>query len=172
MEFTITKKQNNASGCFVCGVNNHSGLHFDFFETAQGPLLGIGTVRSHHQSYPGRVHGGVICALLDEVIGRAIQVGEPDTWAVTVDLDVKFKRPVPYDEQIYLIGSITRNGRVFEGEGKLVLKDGTLACVGVGKYMKLPIEKIGGPLEENGDFWRCFPKEDDPETVHIEIKKR
>jgi acyl-coenzyme A thioesterase PaaI-like protein len=85
----------------------------------------------------------VITALLDETIGRAINVGEPDTWGVTMEFTTKFRRPVPLDEEIKVIGRITNNtGRVFEGTGEIVLADGTIAAEGRGRYLKMALSAI------------------------------
>ena len=75
----VIRKHNNSGNCFVCGVNNPFGLHSAFYELEDGTIVGLVTADPRHQSYPGRVHGGVICALLDETMGRAINVTEPDT---------------------------------------------------------------------------------------------
>ena len=46
------------------------------------------------------------------------------------------------------------------------LEDGTLCATGKARYVKQPLNVIGD-LESNGDFWRCFPSEDDPEEIDI-----
>ncbi len=40
-------------------------------------VLGVFTLREEHQSYPGRLHGGISTAILDETIGRAITIADP-----------------------------------------------------------------------------------------------
>ena len=74
MKKKVVRKHNNSGNCFVCGVNNEWGLHSDFYEMEDGTVAAIVTAKFNHQSYPGRVHGGVICAMLDETMGRAINV--------------------------------------------------------------------------------------------------
>ena len=123
--------------------------------------------KPEHQSYPQRVHGGVITALLDETLGRAINVPEPETWAVTGDISVRFKKPVPYGEPLLVTGKVTRNTRlIFESEGALYLKDGTLAASAHARYMKQPLDVIGD-LESNGDIWVCISEPDDPAEIDI-----
>ena len=106
MKKRIIKKHNAGKGCFVCGVNNPFGLHTDFFELEDGTLAAKVTPSEHHQSYPGRLHGGVSAALLDETIGRAINTLEPDTWAVTVEINTRYKKPVPYGVALTVTGRI------------------------------------------------------------------
>ena len=118
MKKKVLKKQNNSRNCFVCGVMNDMGLKSAFYELEDGTVAALVEPKPEHQSYPMRVHGGVISAMLDETIGRAINITEPDTWAVTGELTVRFKKPVPYGEQLLVTGRITRNTRlIFDGEG-------------------------------------------------------
>ena len=104
MKKKVVRKHNNSGNCFVCGINNPWGLKARFYELEDGTVAALVTAQWEHQSYPQRVHGGVITALLDETLGRAINVTEPDTWAVTGDISVRFKKPVPYDEPLLVTG--------------------------------------------------------------------
>jgi uncharacterized protein (TIGR00369 family) len=129
--------------CLVCGVDNALGLHSRFLVLDGGELLGVFRPREEHQSYPGRLHGGMVSAILDETIGRAVSMGEAQTWGVTVEFTVRFKKPVPLDGEVKAIGRITKDSsRIFEGTGEIILADGTVAAEAWGKYLKMPIEKI------------------------------
>lgn len=143
MKRKVTRAQNVSRMCLVCGVENPSGFRARFFELEGGELLGIFRPRDEHQGYPGRLHGGLASAILDETIGRAINVSDTHTWGVTVEFRAKFRRPVPLDREVKAVGRITKNGgRVFEGTGEIVLEDGTVAVEGWGRYLKLPLEQI------------------------------
>lgn len=140
--------QNVSRMCLVCGKENDSSLKARFLELDNGELLGVFTVSDVHQSYPGRLHGGISSAILDETMGRAINISQHDAWGVTVDLSVRYRKPVPLDGEVRAIGRITKDGsRLFEGSGEIVLADGTVAVEATGRYMKLPIERIA-----DGDF--------------------
>lgn len=144
----VVGAQNISRMCVVCGAENDSSLKARFYELDNGELLGVFTPLQQHQSYPGRLHGGVSSALLDETIGRAINVSDPDAWGVTVELTVRFRKPVPLDGPVRAIARITRDSsRLFEGAGEIILDDGTIAAEATGRYMKMPIEKIA-----DGDF--------------------
>lgn len=143
MNHTVHAAQNVSRMCLVCGVENLAGLKARFFELENGELVGVFRPRAEHQSYPGRLHGGLASAILDETIGRAINVADTHTWGVTVEFTVRFRKPVPLDREVKAIGRITKNSsRLFEGTGEIVLEDGSVAVEARGKYLKMPLEGI------------------------------
>ena len=144
----VLASQNVSRMCMVCGRDNPSSLKARFYELEDGELLGVFRPLEIHQSYPGRLHGGIATALLDETIGRAINSTQPDAWGVTVELTVRFRKPVPLGDEVRAVGRITRDtSRLFEGTGEIVLPDGSVAVEASGRYMKMPIDKIA-----EGDF--------------------
>jgi uncharacterized protein (TIGR00369 family) len=166
VEREVRRAQNISRSCLICGAENEAGLHACFYELADGELLGVFQPREEHQSYPGRLHGGISTAILDETIGRAITIAHPDTWGVTVELTVRFRKPVPLDAEIRAVGRITRDTpRLFEGTGEILLADGLVAVEARGKYMKLALDAI-----TDGDFdhrdWFPDPRER-PDTVEL-----
>ena len=164
----IIGKQPNSRMCLVCGLKNPFGLHTSFFELDNKELLAVFEPREEHQSYPGRLHGGIISTILDETIGRAIMVhSETEVWGVTVDLQVRFKKPVPLYEELRILSRITKNSsRVFEGTGELLLADGTVAAEAHGKYLKIPLEKIAD-FDVDHQEWRVVEMPNDPKEVEI-----
>ena len=149
----------------VCGVENSAGLHARFFELDDGELLGVFRPRSEHQGYPGRLHGGIASTILDETIGRAINIFDPAAWGVTVELTVRFRKPVPLDSEVRVLARIEKDSsRLFEGTGTILLEDGSVAVEASGKYLKMPIDQIA-----TGDFAReWFPDiRDLPGTVDV-----
>ena len=139
------KKQPTSRMCFVCGERNPAGVHVRFYEQEDGSVLARFTGQEHHQGYPGRMHGGVITAIMDETMGRAIMIPHGETvWGVTAELSLRFRKPVPLGVELTAVGRIvSENARLFEGCGELYLPDGTVAVEGTGKYVKLDIRKIG-----------------------------
>ncbi|HOI30468.1 MAG TPA: PaaI family thioesterase [Melioribacteraceae bacterium] len=164
----ITGKQNNSKLCFVCGLKNKFGIHTHFYVTENKELIGLFTPSEEHQSYPGRLHGGIASTVLDETIGRAIlNRYEEEVWGVTVELNVKFKKPLPLNEELKVIGRITsENSRMFEGTGEIILKNGEVAATATGKYLKVPLEKITDfDIEENE--WRIVKLDSDPKEIEV-----
>lgn len=160
----ITGKQPSACECFVCGVHNEKGVHASFYETETGEVAAVFTPHRLHQSYPGRVHGGIAAAVLDETIGRAIQIGQPDVWGVTVELTLAYKKPLPYGCALKAFGRITHENRLlFEGEGEILTPEGEVAVTAKAKYVKMRIGQISGDFSE--DDWKVFLHIDDPAEV-------
>lgn len=163
----VTGKQENSKMCFICGLKNRFGLYTSFYETENGQLIAVFKPRQEHQGYPGRLHGGIAAAILDETIGRAVNTGKSGIWGVTLDFNIKYKKPVPLSREVKAVGRINKeNSRIFEGSGEIVLEDGTVAVEGSGRYLKMPIEKIADfDLEENE--WKVVISEEDPEVIEI-----
>ena len=139
----VVKKQTNSKMCLICGMENESGLKAPFYEMEDNTVVTIFQYKDIHQSYPGRVHGGMISCLLDELVGRAIWITEPEMWAVTVSLNVKFRKPVPYGVNLKGVGKIiVSKSRTFEGVGEIYDMEGNLLASAEAIYFKLPLSKI------------------------------
>jgi uncharacterized protein (TIGR00369 family) len=179
----VLAAQNISRNCLVCGTDNPYGLHGRFYELAADgeagetptgapasipaglELLGVFTPRDEHQGYPGRMHGGIAAAILDETIGRAILLAHDDEWGVTAELTVRFRKPLPLDGEIRCVGRITRDTRrLFEGSGEIVLADGTVAAKARGKYVKMPIATISDGFDDSQ--WLSDPRTS-PERVDL-----
>jgi acyl-coenzyme A thioesterase PaaI-like protein len=167
MRRRVTAKQPNASMCLVCGLNNGTGLQASFYELEKEELLAVFQPRPEHQGYPGRLHGGLAAAILDETIGRAInRAGRGDVWGVSVELTTRFRKPIPLEDEVRVIARITRNtSRLFEGTAEILLADGSVAVEGKGKYLKLPLEEISDL--DVAEHWRVSPSDRDPQEVEL-----
>jgi len=167
MRKLVVGKQYNSKRCLVCGLANDFGLKAAFYELDSGELLGVFSPRDEHQSYPGRLHGGISSTILDEAIGRAIMISYPGQFGVTVELSLRFKKPVPLDRQLRVISRITRDSsRFFEGTGELLLPDGTVAVEASGRYLKMALEAIAD-FDHAEQEWRVVEGPDDPEFFEL-----
>jgi len=164
----VKRKQPNSKSCLICGLKNPSGLKARFFEMENGELVCLFRPGEHHQGYPGRLHGGIAAAILDEAIGRAVQVNREDTvWGVTLEFTIQYKKPIPLDRELKAVCRMTREtSRAFEGSGEILLPDGQVAASAHGRYLRLPIKKISDFNAEEQD-WRVVRDHQDP--VEIEL---
>lgn len=169
MRYRVIRKQQNSKMCLVCGLKNDLGLAASFYELENKELLAVFKPAAIHQSYPGRLHGGMVSTILDEIIGRAIMITHDHTfWGVTIEISVRFRKPVPLDCELRVIGRITRDAsRIFEGTGELLLPDGSVAAEARGRYMKMDLEKIAD-FDRDEQEWQVVDLPEDPEYVEID----
>ena len=161
MKHKVIKKQSNSRMCFGCGIENKLGLNASFYELDNNELVAIFKPVNEHQSYPERLHGGISATILDETLGRAISIEEETIWGVTAELNIKYKKPVPLDQELKVVAKITRNtSRMFEGEGKILLANGDIAVTATGKYIKMSLDKIADVNDEDV-AWNIVVTEND-----------
>jgi len=168
MRVKVLKKQPNSKMCFVCGLENDFGLKGKFYELEDSQLLCVFTPAEEHQGYPGRLHGGIAATILDETIGRSIMIsGSGDLWGVTIDFSMKFRKPVPLDQEVRVLTRVvSEQKRSFMAEGEIILADGTVAVQAKGKYLKMHIDKIAD-FDHEGEDWRTVPLDGDLEYVDL-----
>ena len=168
MRHQVTGKQPNSRNCMVCGMKNEFSVRTFFYELDNGELFATFQPRDEHQGYPGRLHGGIAAAVLDEAIGRAIlMLHEEEVWGVTMAFTTQFQQPIPLNEKLRIVGRITdEDEKYFEGTGEILLADGSVAAEGHGRYRKLPIEVIAD-FDVAEQDWGVVDSPDDPQEVDL-----
>jgi acyl-coenzyme A thioesterase PaaI-like protein len=141
--------------CFVCGLENSIGLKLSFYTDEQSRCLTCFQPSEEHQGYPGHLHGGIISTLLDETMGRVLT--HQNVWAMTGRLEIKFAKPVPLDQELTVVGELTRSrSRAYEAKGEIRLPDGTVLVEGSGIYVRIPDEMVE-EAKTALDFWEVVP---------------
>ena len=152
----VLSRQKNSRNCIICGMENELGLKAPFYNMEDDTVASVFEFLPEHQSYPSRTHGGMISALLDELMGRALWLNEPETYGVTTTMTVTFRRPVPYGEKIKARGYITHNSqRWFSAQGEIYSADGKLLAEATARYMKLEPSKAFDDLG-HADEEMCY----------------
>ncbi len=107
--------------CFVCGPDNAAGLkaRFDIDRERRRAVCIIRIVDTY-QGWQGIVHGGIIAALVDEAgVYACRSVGEH---FVTAELNVKYKSPVPIDQELIITAEVVASRRrIYSVVGKIEL---------------------------------------------------
>ena len=161
MNVKVKNKQTNSKFCFICGLDNESGVKAHFYNLEDDSVATIFKFKEQHQSYPGRTHGGIITAMLDELVGRALWVKEPNTYGVTTTLNIKFRKAVPYDTLIKGRGYIVKDSsRMFVGRGELYDMDGNVLAELNANYLKLSSDKASNS-DVNIEEEMCYNIPDD-----------
>ena len=124
-------------GCFGCGAANPQGLHLTFTTTDDG-VTATFTPLEVHQGYEHVVHGGIISTLLDEVMAWAVAAA--GIWAVTGEMQVRFRRPLHVGEAVRLRGSVTDiRSRAIAASGKVVREaDGQVIATATAMFVRVP----------------------------------
>ncbi len=100
--------------------------------------------------------------------GRTITIGkDEEVWGVTLEFNIKYKKPIPLEQEIRVVARLkNENRKIFEAEGEIINPDGGIAATGHGKYMIMPIEKIG-EFDRELNLWRVIKSDADPEVIQI-----
>ena len=151
----VVSKQNNSHMCLICGMNNSAVVRGQIYNMEDGSVGGLFTFREEHQSYPGRVHGGMLATMIDELAGRVLWVDCPDKIAVTMDINVKYRKPVPYNTPLKGRGMYTeRLSRAYSAKCYIMDMDNNILAEGIAKYLILPVEKVcDASLDEELDIY-------------------
>ncbi|MDZ7386527.1 MAG: PaaI family thioesterase [candidate division KSB1 bacterium] len=129
-------------GCIVCGSPhvNAATLGLKFTTDEQG--VHVECVPSEmYAGYKGVVHGGIICALLDETIGWSVAVVRKK-YFVTGELTVRFLRPLPVGLRITVRGRpVSHHERYSVAEGEIIGPDGKVYAEAIGKFYVMRDDK-------------------------------
>ncbi len=129
-------------GCIVCGdpaVNPHS-LNLRFRTSDDGVEVDF-TPGVAHEGYKGIVHGGIVCAVLDETIGWAASVARRK-YLVTGELAVRFLRPLASGIPVTVRGrAVEHAARYSLAEGEIVDRLGNVYARATGKFFVIPDAK-------------------------------
>jgi len=122
--------------CFVCGKNNKEGLQLDFhYDEEQDEMFTRCTYGKHMQGYERVVHGGFISMLLDEVMAKACL--HQEMVAVTMQFEVRFRKPVYVDEEMIFFGKIAElKGRRVRTEARCVDTEGRIRATARAIFLK------------------------------------
>lgn len=126
--------------CFGCAKSNPWGLKMDFWEDGD-EVVSHWTPDDNFQGWLKTLHGGIQAALMDEIgswyITRKFQLS-----AVTTNLNVKYRKPVPTGSE----HTLEIRARLKEQRRNFVILEATLS--------------LGGEVHSSAEVtYYCFSKE-------------
>jgi len=124
--------------CFGCGQENPVGLKLKVREE-DGRVWAEFVPQEYHTGFPGMVHGGILCVLLDEVMGYLPHLR--GLRAVTGKMQVRFRRPARSGERLRVTAEVLRRrskvmevrSTIINGEGAVVAEAISLAYI-IGRH--------------------------------------
>ena len=89
--------------CFGCGAANPAGMQLAFdLDLDARRTRGSFILGPNYAGGAGFAHGGIIAVVLDEAMGKLSRL--TDEQAVTAEMVVEYKKPVPVDKTIHVEG--------------------------------------------------------------------
>ncbi len=120
--------------CFACGRDNPVGLRLEFRLDEQGRASAEFVPREEFQGFAGVVHGGIVCAVLDEAMAWALILR--GKMPVTASLNARFHKPVRVGTRVRVIGEIVQAAaRRYVLRAEIRDEDGGLAAEGEGVFV-------------------------------------
>ena len=93
------------NNCFVCGCDNHHGVHARFtIDADNNSAKCVYTIAAHYQGWHNIAHGGILATLLDETCVYACRpLAEK---VVTAALSLRYKKPVPVNTELQVSATV------------------------------------------------------------------
>ncbi|MBO5948006.1 PaaI family thioesterase [bacterium] len=149
----VLGKQRNSKMCFICGMDNPAGFKSQFYNMEDYSVITPIKFSEIHQSFPQRVHGGLIATMLDELACRAYWTQGNYELAVTTSMELKYRKPVPYNVELLGHGIVLLDkSRMFKTKAHIIDKTGTVYAEAEVSYLKLPIEKIAKDINMHDEM--------------------
>ena len=130
----IMKQMKRYPGCFVCGDKNPIGLNVAFYSDGQKVVASY-TAGRQFEGYKDVLHGGILSALLDEVMIRAVL--DRGLFCLTSEIKVKFKKMVKIGDKLSLEGRLTQErGKLLVAEGKITNQKDEVVALGEARFFR------------------------------------
>jgi acyl-CoA hydrolase len=123
--------------CIICGTGHPTGLRLRLFAGEGISTYAEVDVTDVHQGQPGRIHGGLLAAAFDEMMGAVNWLVGPPT--LTGRLDVVYRAPVPVGRMLFFrawSAGIDRRKSFVAGECRLGGPSGTVAATASAVFIR------------------------------------
>jgi acyl-coenzyme A thioesterase PaaI-like protein len=130
--------------CFGCGASNPSGMKLSFdLDLDAGRTHGSFIVGAIYAGGGGFAHGGIIAVVLDEAMGKLSRLA--DEKAVTAEMYIEYKKPVPIDKTIVVEGwQEEEKGRNRFRVAEIRDQQGNLLARGTGRFVVVEPSHFSG----------------------------
>jgi len=144
---------NPTNHCFGCGGANARGMQLTFEQDdAARRIRGKFRIGSEFQGATGYLHGGIIATLLDEVMAKVSRLADNREHAVTADLSIEYRKPVPVGDELIVEGWETgRDGRMRSRAGEIRNASGVVLARGTAKFIVIDPARFQPGAVAGGD---------------------
>lgn len=146
--------------CFACGGQNPIGMRLAI-ELGEGTARTSWVATQDFVGWEDKIHGGILATLLDEVMAWA--PSSYDSWAVTAEMNIRYRSPANPGEQLIAEAAVTsRRRRIYHVSGRVLGEDGRVVAEAEGRFLgATPAQKrdlkerYGMPVELPAAGARC-----------------
>ena len=130
---------------FIHGLKSRTGLHLQY-HLEGSRVVTTWTPTQDHAGFPGLVHGGLIAAVLDDVMGRCSVLQR--RWVVTGRMETRFREGAPVGAVLRVVGWSTRlTPRVMLARASMTLPSGAVVAEAGGTYLPVPRPMLARMVE-------------------------
>ncbi len=128
--------------CFGCGPNNPHSIGIEpVFENDR--VAASVAFEDKYEGGPGLVHGGVVAAWFDDLLGFVALMHEKP--AVTAKLEINYRRPIPLGANIRSEAWLSSvDGRKLHCEGVAYGESGEILVEALGLFLRVGAEHFRG----------------------------
>lgn len=108
--------------CFACGGKNQFGLKLEF-KAENNKIISEFIPSKIHQGFKDIVHGGIIAAILDEAMMKAVLLVGIE--AVTAEIVIRYKNPLLVGDRSIIEAEINKTGNRLIETSALIKKNGS-----------------------------------------------
>ena len=122
--------------CYCCGKQNSRGLHLEYRYPTKGEAQTECTIPDYFTGWKRITHGGFLAMLLDETMAHAcISQGVN---GVTVDIQVRYLKPVETGERIRISGRIVQvKPRIIQTGAEVIDEAGDVVARASARFMQI-----------------------------------
>jgi uncharacterized protein (TIGR00369 family) len=133
--------------CFCCGKQNSRGLKLEFSYPEKGKAETECIIPDYFTGWKRITHGGFLAMLLDETMAHAC-ISEGVN-GVTVDIQVRYLKPVEIGERIRISGRIGRvKSRIIETEAEVSNEAGVAVVRGTARFLQMQEQQLQAEQQE------------------------
>jgi uncharacterized protein (TIGR00369 family) len=119
--------RDDESTCFGCSIRNARGLQLQIIRVGEREVSCDLEAVEWMNGAPGIMHGGIQATVLDEAMGYACHAGADDLDVVTVEMQLRYRRPVRIGDQLVARAAVVGDdGRDLDVEAALEDAEGVV----------------------------------------------
>jgi uncharacterized protein (TIGR00369 family) len=133
--------------CFACGTDNPIGLNLQFYRLGDTICSKI-TLEKIHEGWQNVAHGGIISALLDEVMSWAVMYSKK-AFLMTRKMNIKYIRNVSIGIPLTVCGKLLDDSEPPKVKARAEIRDdkGRLLARSKGEFVVVPEERLSSVPE-------------------------